>query len=451
MASPLTAAQDVFDTTNGNDANDAASSKGISAMLMQRAKEITPNRLDVSGKRQALEGAFDKLIQAQQYRAPESRDPGLEMFGLNMMAGNGAESFGNAFARSRMAQLETNKGLKKDRQDADVASALTGVKKQDSSLDFLNQDQKTELELMNAAGNIDARSLQAQLAALRAKKVITMPDGSKAVYDSLTDDITPINGGASDTAVMGGATGDDFLKTQPANEQTIIKGLAEGRMAFPTGMALRSPVWQKRLQAVAQYDPEFDAVNYNARSKTRNDFTSGKSAQNITAMNTAIGHLDTLRQAAEKLHNRASPMWNEIANWAETATGDPRVKNFNVARDAVKSELTRVFRGTGGNVADLKDWEANLNAADSPEQLQNVIKSATELLGSRLDAVGDQYSKGMGKASDPLDLLNPKTKKIMQNLLGEKAAENGTPEALPAGKSKLPPALEAAMKAKGLR
>jgi hypothetical protein len=44
-------------------------------------------------------------------------------------------------------------------------------------------------------------------------------------------------------------------------------------MQFPNGPALKTPYWQNMLRNVAQFDPEFDAVNYNARSKTRADFT----------------------------------------------------------------------------------------------------------------------------------------------------------------------------------
>jgi hypothetical protein len=62
----------------------------------------------------------------------------------------------------------------------------------------------------------------------------------------------------------------------PQNDAAQVKALAEGRMAFPTGTALKSAYWQDMLQKVAQFDPSFDAVNYNARAGTRKAFTSGK-------------------------------------------------------------------------------------------------------------------------------------------------------------------------------
>jgi hypothetical protein len=86
-------------------------------------------------------------------------------------------------------------------------------------------------------------------------------------------------------------TGEDYLKTIPPSLAGQVRALAEGRRAFPTGTALRSPAVQQLIAAATQYDPTLDAANAATRVATRKDFTSGKSAQNITALNTVIGHL----------------------------------------------------------------------------------------------------------------------------------------------------------------
>lgn len=210
--------------------------------------------------------------------------------------------------------------------------------------------------------------------------------------------------------------GDDYLKTLPGNQANQVKALAEGRMAFPTGFALKSPYWQSMLSAVSQYDPSFDAVNYGARSKTRNDFTAGKSAQNLTSINTAIGHLGTLADAADKLNNSSYDTINKVANWFETRTGDPRVNNFNVAKNAVADELTRVFRGTGGSEAEIDRWTNTINAAQSPAQLHGAVKQAVDLLHSRINAVGETYDRGMGTSTDHRSLLSTKAQETLQKL-----------------------------------
>jgi len=185
MVSPLTAMQDVYDTTNGNDPNDAAvmdsdTSKGLSSLLRQSAKGMMPDRMDVNQRRDTLLNGFNKLIQAQQFQAPKQRDPGLAEFGLQMMAGDGTESFANTFARASKARNTTDADLRKQMQEAAIAQASTGLKRDDTSLDFLDKDQANALALMTQAGNIDARQLQAEALRLRTMKprYLKQPDGS---------------------------------------------------------------------------------------------------------------------------------------------------------------------------------------------------------------------------------------------------------------------------------
>lgn len=213
-------------------------------------------------------------------------------------------------------------------------------------------------------------------------------------------------------------TGEDYLATLSPALAAQVKALADGRRAFPTGAALRSPQVQELVAAATQYDPTLDAANAATRVATRKDFTSGKAAQNITAMNTALGHLGTLSNAAKGLENRSFPLWNTLANAGEQAIGDPRVKNFTLARDAVANELMKVFRGTGGSLAEIEEWKHNIDSSDSPEQLHAAITQATELLHSRLDAMNDQYSRGMNKSGDPIQLLSPHAQQIYQKITG---------------------------------
>lgn len=212
-------------------------------------------------------------------------------------------------------------------------------------------------------------------------------------------------------------TGDEYLQTLKPNLAAQVRALAEGRRAFPSAYALKSPQSQILVAAATQYDPTLDAANAATRVATRKDFTSGKAAQNMTSINTAIGHLVTLRKAAQGLDNRALRAWNALANRALTETGDPAVRNFQIARQAVASELTRAFRGTGGSLTEVKDWEAAINAADSPAQLDKAIGQATELLTSRLESMQSQYQQGMGRSGDAMQFLTPKNQKSLESLL----------------------------------
>lgn len=210
--------------------------------------------------------------------------------------------------------------------------------------------------------------------------------------------------------------GDDYLKTLGPDDQAMVRMMAEGKQPWPGGYAITKPYWQNKITQASRYDPTFDAVNWPTRVATRVDMAKGKMGQNITSFNTAIQHIARLSQSADALNNTSLPAWNNFSNWVNTETGDPRATRFNIDKNAVVDELTRAFRGTGGNVYDIKNWEKAVDSSQSPAQLHAAVNEALGLLKGRIDAIGDQYSRGMGKASDPLHLLNPEAQKAFSYL-----------------------------------
>lgn len=210
-------------------------------------------------------------------------------------------------------------------------------------------------------------------------------------------------GGSSAAAVV--RPGD--ITSVPANMRAAVQAITDGRSAAPrpgtrNGEAL--------LDVVAAYDPTFDASNSTSRVKTRVDFTSGKSAQNITAMNTAMGHLLHLDDLAHDLNNFSTlpGLLNPLYNAARAASGNTEIGKFEQTKQAASSELRKVFAGSsGGNLEELKQFEANLSSSKSPEQIHAVIQNAVELLGSRLSALQDQYVQGMGRSDKIPTFIKP--------------------------------------------
>lgn len=229
------------------------------------------------------------------------------------------------------------------------------------------------------------------------------PDGS----------LEPIPGGPADQSPQAtladpnGAHGDSYLSSIDLTTAAQVKALAEGRMAFPTGTALKSPYWQGMLQHVAQYDPSFDAVNYTARAGTRKAFTSGKEAQNVNALNTVAEHLGTFSDDAAALNNTSFPAINTVKNWIAGQTGDPTIARFNTAKKAVADEIAKVWRASGGSEADIQENLRNLSGAQSPAQLNAVIGTLTQLIHGKIAALQDQYGAGMGTTANPRALISP--------------------------------------------
>lgn len=215
-------------------------------------------------------------------------------------------------------------------------------------------------------------------------------------------------------------------------QQNRVKAIIDGREPYPAQSRAKDA--QVIRDAVHAADPTFDAVNYNARLKARQSFTSGKDRDNLKSFNTTIGHLDELDKAVGDLHNSNFPAWNKYVANPVAEQFDPKyqsaLKRFQAARTAVSDELTRAFRGSGGNVHDIVQWENAINAADSPEALRSAIRTAANLLESRISSVGDSYNAAMGTTKDPLELLTPHAREAFEQL--KAGARNGAGASAPA-------------------
>lgn len=208
--------------------------------------------------------------------------------------------------------------------------------------------------------------------------------------------------------------GDAFLSKLSPSDQALIKALDTGRMQFPSGFALKSPYWQQKLAQVAQFDPHFDAIHYNARAKTRQYFTSGKGSEQINAMNTAIGHLGQLADKVTEMGNSSFTPLNTVANIGSKLTGSSKVTNFETVREAVIDEATRVYRQAGGSEQDIKARRDQMDAANSPTQLYDAVRETANLIKSKIESSQSQYEQGVGTAD--IQMVQPHAQATLQKL-----------------------------------
>jgi hypothetical protein len=215
--------------------------------------------------------------------------------------------------------------------------------------------------------------------------------------------------------------GDAYLKSLNPQQAAMVKALAEGRQPWPSSFALKTPYWQKLMNDVFQYDPTFDTAtaSSNARMKVRTDFTSGTSAKQVNALNTVIGHFGTLSDQAEKLDNTRFPLINTARNAVRSATGSPAVTNFDTTKEAVASELVRVWRQAGGASQDVQDWKATITSSQSPAQLRANLATIGQLLESKLEALLEQQRQGMGTAE--IRLITPESRSALDKLEGKQS------------------------------
>lgn len=243
-----------------------------------------------------------------------------------------------------------------------------------------------------------------------------MPSSPKAPEDALPSDVQ---------APPPAARNDQFLSSLSPQYQPMVKALAEGRMAMP---AKPTPLQQQLIAAAGQYDPTFDATDFNKRSGTAKDFASGQSAKAITSINTATSHLSSLSDQMDALHNGDIPLVNSISNWIKTNTGQSAPTTATETRDAVANELRKVFATTGGGgLEELKDWQSHFPINGSPTQQKDAIRQAVDLMQPRMESLAHQWNVGMGTNHQGLDLLSPSARDSWQKLTGAASPVSSAP------------------------
>jgi hypothetical protein len=260
------------------------------------------------------------------------------------------------------------------------------------------QRTKQEIDLANATAEANAEKAKA--------------DALKAQIDAKTEQeqYAAQHPSVSETGLFG----NDYLKTLSQSDRSMVKALSEGRLAFPQGAALRSPFWQEKLSQVAQYDPTFDATDFNARAKGRANAISGRLGQSNNALNTAIGHLGQLSDQISGTASHDFTPFNAIENTVSKTFGSPGVTNFQDTAAKLADELEAVYRNGGGAEQGVTRQLRSLDPNMSLAQKQGVINNAMDLLASKMAANLSQYNFGTG-GKPTFDMLDPHTLQVLHD------------------------------------
>jgi hypothetical protein len=214
-------------------------------------------------------------------------------------------------------------------------------------------------------------------------------------------------------------TGDQYLNTLPKNVQPLIKKYANGELAITPQMT-RTPAGASLLQAVTQYDPTFDATNYQKRQQTATAFSKGPQGNAIRAANQTLYHMGNLYQRAEDLNNFdiLPGLLNAPINYVqERGFGDTRQGRYRASQQAVASELRKVFAGQGGgSLQELREWEKAFNPNAGEQQQKEYIQNGVDLLRGALQSLESQYQSGMGLNKNMGDLLTPEAREVYAKL-----------------------------------
>ena len=183
----------------------------------------------------------------------------------------------------------------------------------------------------------------------------------------------------------------------PGQPSAIAKGLADGSMKWQDVVSARTPmaVKQALLTEVKGIKPDYNSGDFSIEQGVKQEFASGDAAKSLTAFNTAIEHAKQLGTAADALSNGNMPLVNKLTNAIGYNTGSDKTTNFNVIKNALTGEISKVFKGGGATDAEIEAVQGPFSSANSSAQLKGAINNAVQLMNSKREALQQQYQAGI--------------------------------------------------------
>jgi hypothetical protein len=233
------------------------------------------------------------------------------------------------------------------------------------------------------------------------------------------------------------------LSRYPANVAQNAKMLADYVLPVNSYQLARSPIWVQAAQAAYEYDPSFNAAQYDIRKSLNNSFASGKDSQALQSINRTVKHLGDLRDTVKALNNPTEGEYSVLTSpvsqaktWLERKSGDPRPGRFDFLSNAAASEMVGATRGSGGAEKDVERWKQGMNAADPQSVQMGNIDTAVDILSGIAASAREKYIKGMGRPPQNWQFLDPRSRQVLAEMgFDPDKIEHG----VKASEAKLPP------------
>lgn len=249
-----------------------------------------------------------------------------------------------------------------------------------------------------------------------------------------------------------GNTIEERLNSAPKQFRATLKAMLEGRAEALKGFSLRSPMGQNLMRLANDVDPSFDATTFSQRMGAHKDLLGGGAGYKaLQAASTSISHLGRLADQVPTVSGAALPFVGSYLNAGINAAESPFTGGPTAYRDTLghlAEETTRLYRGTGGNEADIERTLKNLSENRSTTEKMAGIENTVHLIYGRVQSQTDAYNKAMGTDFPPGHFLSPSARKVIAKLgydpdSGEKIAapaEGGgtAPAPVPARPSGVP-------------
>jgi len=226
----------------------------------------------------------------------------------------------------------------------------------------------------------------------------------------------------SDREANGGDDAASF--TKEAIDNAAARYNIDGTLP-PMGMgkaaaAGRTKILNRAAEMKAGIDPEQqrrDQLNnkgdVGARNAAVRSFATGKDGQAVQAANTALNHLDTIRQLATAQKNKDWRAFNQVSRAIGAQFGQAAPTDMKAALIMVAPEISKAVVGVSGTGHEREQAVDALNPNNSLDQIISGTGVMQELFGGRLTEARRTYERTTGKKDFRDTMLSPAAQRVI--------------------------------------
>ncbi len=157
----------------------------------------------------------------------------------------------------------------------------------------------------------------------------------------------------------------------------------------------------------------------------------GTAGGTLTAINTAVQHIDGLDPLIDALGTGDVKLLNRVTNTYKEQTGVPAPTNYQALKEFVGGEVAKAVLPGGGGEAERQALLAPLNAANSPQAIKAALKTIHTALAGKTEALRNQWDVGTNGTQGPFDkFLLPATQKALGMNQAQQQTASAPPEAV---------------------
>lgn len=180
---------------------------------------------------------------------------------------------------------------------------------------------------------------------------------------------------------------------------------------------------------VNKVDPTYDETTFPARNKVLTEYVKDASSGDLGAINTALGHLGELNQAAKALSQNNLPLLHSIASSLGAAAGGDAATTYTGILHRVGPEMTSAYVKGGGGQAERGANESDFDLSKGAQQIQSNIAESAQLLNSKLDSKRNNWNNTFkpSKDSDQFDnrFITPSARATLNTLSSQAPTNKG--------------------------